>query len=218
MLALLYFSSFSCLWPPVLLKLQDFCMQKRATSNTTSDSSNYQLAFHSPQGIKHIFPLISLGYAIDQRCFKLRIGELFASYITLYQHSYLSESLLERDFHWGTFCCVLIGQRLIFSLCPPAVSTGQNGSNNFFSPWFGWPGTTAPHLCWRPELLVLKLVKKRKWMAPVLPTRKKMFSNKWILRSGVWWSFKKAKCCAIRIEWLVICYCLVSVFPSLIQH
>lgn len=76
-------------------------MQKRATSNTTLDSFNYQLAFCSSQGIKRV-PIDSLGYAIDQRCFKLsklRVGELFASYITLYKHSHLSERVLKRDFH-----------------------------------------------------------------------------------------------------------------------
>lgn len=73
---------------------------RRATSNTILDSFNYQLAFCSSQGIRHVFPLISLGYAIDQRYFKLRIGELLASYITLYKHNHFSERLLKRDFHW----------------------------------------------------------------------------------------------------------------------
>lgn len=43
-------------------------------------------------------------------------------------------------------------------------------------------------------------------------------SHKWLLRSSVWWTFSKAKCCATRIKRLVVCYCLVSVFPSLIQQ
>lgn len=156
-----------------------FCMQKRATSNTTLGFLNYQLAFDSSQGIKFVFPLISLGYAIDQRCFKLselRIGELFASYITLYKHSHLSERLLKRrvpeQWKTGNFLLpLLVGHRLFFSLCPLAVFPWQNCSNNFSSPGFGWPDSIAPHLCCRAGLMLLKHVKEGMWMAPVFPTR-----------------------------------------------
>lgn len=143
---------------------------------------------------------------------------MFSSYTPQFQHSHPFNKLHGQRSYWKKFFKLkktALNWGLIFSL---TILPSQDLSNNSSSPVVRWPGSTAPRLCLRAGLLVLKRIKEDTLLAPASLTRIRTVVINKLWRSGMRWSFWKTKCCAIRRKILMIYYSFAWRLPCLIQH